>query len=129
MGSIDPTGGGMAARDYRDLVVWQRAQELVRAAYGVARRLPVEERFELASQIRRAATSVTANIAEGHSRPYRRDFLRYLATAYASLKELDNHLLTVESVGYVHREHIADALSLAQEVSKMLTAMRRRLAE
>ena len=119
----------MAARDFRDLIVWQRAHELVREAYGVARRLPGEERFELASQIRRAATSVTSNIAEGHARPYRRDFVRYLAIAHASLKELENHLLTAETVGYVDREAIATPLALSDQVSRMLTAMRRRLAE
>ena len=104
----------MATRDYRDLIVWQRGQELVREAYGVARHLPVEERFELGSQIRRSATSVTGNIAEGHSRPTRRDFLRFLGIAYASLKELESHLLTAERVGYVHREHIADAFLTPQ---------------
>ena len=119
----------MRARYFRDLIVWQRAMALVRASYALAGRLPVDERFALASQIRRAATSVTSNIAEGHSRPHRRDFLRYLAIAHASLKELDNHLLTLESVGYVHREEITTPLALSEEVSRMLTAMRRRLAE
>lgn len=56
----------MAVRSYKDLRVWNQAIELVVAAYDVARRLPIEERFELASQIRRAAVSVPANIAEGH---------------------------------------------------------------
>lgn len=117
----------MATGDFRDLIVWQRAQSLVRECYGVARRLPAEERFELASQIRRAATSVPANIAEGHARPTRADYLRFLGIAHASVKELDSHLLTVEGLGYVTREEIATALALSDEVSRMLRAMRRSL--
>jgi four helix bundle protein len=116
-------------RDYRDLIVWQRARELTGLAYTIARGLPSEERFELASQIRRASVSVPANIAEGHSRRHRSEFLQFLSIAYASLKELESHLLTAEAAGYVSRDRLADALAASAEVSRMLVAMRRSLGD
>lgn len=117
----------MVTGDFRDLIVWQRSQELLREVYRVTRKLPMEERFEMGSQLRRAAGSVSANIAEGHSSAYRRVFLSHLSSAHASLKEVDNHLLSAVTVGHLHREDVADALALSDEVSRMLRVMRRKL--
>ena len=119
----------MPVRDYRDLIVWQRAMELTGVAYAIARGMPAEERFALASQVRRAACSVTSNIAEGHSRRHRREFLQFLSVAYASLKELESHVLTAQAAGYTAREDVSTLLILSSEVSRMLTAMRRRLGD
>ena len=116
-------------RDFRDLVVWQRAMTVVRMAYAIARRLPVEERFELASQIRRAASAVPLNIAEGHSSPYRRVFLVRLRTAHSSLKELENGVLIVDEAGYIDRETTATILAASDEVSRLIRAMRTGLDE
>ncbi|MGZ8379430.1 MAG: four helix bundle protein, partial [Gemmatirosa sp.] len=91
----------MKTRSYRDLVVWQRAMALTRESYDVARRLPIEERFALAAQIRRAAVSVPANITEGHTSAYRREFLRHLSIAHASLTELECHLQIAVDVGHL----------------------------
>jgi four helix bundle protein len=110
-------------RDYKDLVVWQRAIDLLTAITPLARRLPRDER----SQMRRAASSIHANIAEGHSRPQRGEFLQFLGYAYASLKELESHLIAAEATGTVDREAIASPLALADEVSRMLVAMRNAL--
>lgn len=117
----------MGTEDFRDLIVWQRSQELLREVYRIARKLPAEERFEMSSQLRRAAGSVSGNISEGHSSAYRKVFLAQLSSAHASLKEVDNHLLSAVTVGHLHREDIATALSLSDEVSRMLRVMRRKL--
>jgi len=114
----------MATRDFRDLIVWQRSQELLREVYRVARKLPREERFEMGSQMRRAAGSVSANIAEGHASAYRKVFLAQLSSAHSSVKEVDNHLLSAVTVGLLHREDVATALALSDEVSRMLRKMR-----
>jgi four helix bundle protein len=119
----------MEVRSYKDLRVWQRAIELVCASYDVSRRLPAEERTALGDQLRRAAVSVAANIAEGHSRAHRKEFLQFLAVAHASLTELETHLTIALRVGYIPNDAYAAAATLSDEVSRMLTAMRRRLGE
>lgn len=118
----------MKTRDFRDLVVWQRAMLLTHASYAIARRLPAEERFALAGQIRRAAASVPASIADGHARQHRGEFLQFLAISHASLEELESHLLLCEHVGYTHPDVVANALAISDEVSRMLRAMRRSLS-
>ena len=82
----------MMAKTHRELVAWTLAMDLAAGAYAVARRLPSTERFGLAAQIRGAAASVPANIAEGFGRDGRREFARFLAIANGSLKELETHL-------------------------------------
>ena len=119
----------MRVQRYDQLVVWQRAFELVCAAYGVSRLLPTDERHALRDQIRRAAVSVPANIAEGHARVHRREFLQFLAIAGSSLAELATHLVVAGRVGYVVPGETVVARRLADEVGRMLTVMRRKLSD
>lgn len=120
----------MKVASYRDLTVWQRAMELVCACYSVADHLPAAEQwYGLANQLRRAAVSVPANIAEGHSRPHRREFVRFLAIARSSLKDLETHLLIARRVGYIDAAAAGAPLALADEISRMLTVMRARLLD
>jgi four helix bundle protein len=128
-GDMTPSRSSDRTRDYRDLIVWPKAMRLTEESYAIARRLPMEERFELAAQIRRSASSVGANVAEGHSRPYRREFLRFLGIACASVKELQHHLLVVVNVGYAEAGEVRSALALCEEISRMTATMRRRLIE
>ncbi|GAC1478358.1 MAG: four helix bundle protein [Gemmatimonadaceae bacterium] len=97
--------------------------ELAAEAYHVARQLPTTERFELSSQLRRAATSVAANIAEGHSRRSPAEYLHFLAVARASLAEVDTHLALAERVGFLTQRDLAEPRRLVGEVGRMLTAM------
>ncbi len=103
--------------------------ELVDAAYAIARLLPHAECHSLAEQIRRAAVSIPASIAEGHARVHKREFLQYLAIARASAAELETHLLITLRVGYVKSEQLHQPLALSDEVSRIFTAMRARLAD
>jgi four helix bundle protein len=91
---------GNGIRSYRDLVVWQNAVELSVAAYEFARRLPVTERYAMADQIRRAAVSIPANIAEGWAKSGKGFFLNHLSHARGSLRELETLLLIAARVGY-----------------------------
>ena len=110
------------------LIVWQKAMDLVVAAYAITRAFPADERFGLTSQLRRAVISVPANIAEGQSRPHRKDFMRFIAIARSSLREVDTHLLIAARVGYVSDEASHDCLRLSDEVGRMLTALHQALA-
>ena len=116
-------------RDYKDLIVWQRAMELAETCHDIVALLPHGAKRDLASQIRRAAHSITANIAEGHSRPSRHEYLNYIGIARASLKELESHLLTLKRIGRAKGARLVHALDLADECSRMLTVLRRRLSE
>jgi four helix bundle protein len=103
--------------------------ELVAAIYSIVRLLPVEERFALGSQLRRSATSIAANVAEGHSRTHRKEFLHFLSIAHGSLAELQTLLSVAERVGLAAAAEVALARSLGDEVSRMLTVMRARLGD
>lgn len=117
----------MEVRSYRDLKVWQKALDLVVESYEVARSLPRSELYGLTSQIQRAATSIPANIAEGHGRDHLGDYLHHLSIANGSLAELETHLLVAERLSYVEASKLAPVFSLATEVSRMLAGLTRSL--
>lgn len=98
------------------------------ACYRVAKALPASERFELGSQIRTASISVTANIAEGKGRRSTAEYAHFLAIARGSAREIDSHLELAVALGFVAREEVDDAERLADEVSRMLTAIMQKLA-
>lgn len=108
-------------RTFRDLLVWQRGMELAEAIYDASRAFPQDERFGLTNQIRRCAVSVPSNIAEGHARQLRADYLRFLRIARGSLAELETQLLLAQRLKHLSQEHHAS--SLAREVAAMLNAL------
>ena len=75
-------------RTFRDLIAWQKGKELCKVVYAATRKMPEEERFGLTNQMRRASVSIPSNIAEGHARQSRPDYLKFLRTARGSLAEL-----------------------------------------
>lgn len=119
----------MAIRSYRDLIVWQKAADLVQESYMQAGRFPSEERYGLVAQIRRAAVSITGNIAEGHGRQQRRDYWQFLSIARGSLAELESHFDVAERLGYVSGEKLERLRGLADEVSRMLATLLRKIRD
>jgi four helix bundle protein len=105
---------------YRKLLVWQRAMQFVPIVYRVARQLPVEERYALSDQLRRAAVSIPANIAEGQARQHRREFIQALSVARGSLAEVDTLLRVAVSLGYATEADIQPALMLGLSVRQLL---------
>jgi four helix bundle protein len=114
-------------RSYRDLTVWQRGMDLVVLSYQLTRRLPRDELYGLTSQIRRAATSVPANIAEGQGRRHTREFLHFLGVARGSLLELETHLLAAQRLKLLNEGDVTRSLELASQVSRMIAGMIRSL--
>jgi four helix bundle protein len=114
-------------KSYRDLIVWQKSMDLVVVSYEVAKRLPHHENFGLISQIQRAAVSIPANIAEGHGRRHRGDYVHHLSMARGSLLELETHLLISVRLAYVHSEDIRTILGLTDEVGRMISGLIQRL--
>ena len=108
---------------YRDLQVWQRATDMVVECYRLTKLLPKSETYGLASQIQRAAVSVPANIAEGHSREHLGDYLHHLSVANGSLMESETHLLITNRLGYLQEDHLAPVFNLTAEVGRMLAGL------
>lgn len=112
---------------YRDLVVWQRAIQLCLDVYGATKSFPVEERFGLTNQLRRAAVSVPSNIAEGYGRGSQADYLRFLRTARGSLAEIDTQLLIARGLGLLSDASYSGILESVNECGRILAGLIRRL--
>ena len=113
----------MKLKNYRELDVWERGMDLVEEIYRLTKGFPSQEKFGLTNQIRRAAVSVPANIAEGYGRSHRGDYLRHLSVANGSLMEVETHLIIAGRLKYLNKEQAKKAWDLIQETSKMLTAL------
>ena len=109
-----------ATRGYRELIVWQKAMDLVPMVYRLTKCFPDDERFGLSSQIRRAAVSIPANIAEGQARQHTAEFAQALAIARGSLAELDTLLLTAVRLSYLRAGDLQSATSLMIEIRRIL---------
>ena len=100
---------------------------LAAEAYRLSRLLPKAEEYRLTSQLLRAATSVPANIAEGHARGTRKDYARFVSIARGSLAETETILLLLVDVELLTKEHVQAALALCSETGKMLNGLLARL--
>ena len=115
------------AGSYKELIVWQKAMDLVEETYFVVKRLPKEELYALSDQMRRAAVSIPSNIAEGQVRNSTKEFVNYLSIARGSNAELQTQLLICVKLRYLKENDIAKALGLSEEVSKMLQTIIQKL--
>ena len=114
---------------YRELTVWRKAMDAAKDVYRLAPLLPREETYGMRSQLTRAAVSVPANIAEGWARESAKEKAQFLAVAQGSLAETETLLTLCEEVGWFGIEDTSHLRSLLDEVSRMLTSLRRRFRE
>ena len=114
---------------FKDLTVWQEAMNLVEMIYLQTRDFPKEELYGLTSQIRRAAVSIPANIAEGNGRKSRKEYLQFLSIANGSAAELGTHILIAERLKFLPQETSGKLQTQLQTVGRLLTALRRSLKE
>jgi four helix bundle protein len=119
----------MRIRSYQDLEVWQKAMELAEEVYRITKDFPKEELFGLTSQMRRAATSVPANIAEGWARRGTKEFLQFLNIASGSLRELETYLLLAERIGIVNQARAQALLQTLEILSKQMVNLQRSLRQ
>ena len=110
-------------RDYRDLVLWQRAIELAADVHRVTLKLPRHETFGMAAQIRRSAVSIPSNIAEGSGRRTTREFIAFLHIARGSLSELETQLLLAQAVGYLTEADVSSSCKGTIDVGRLLNAV------
>jgi four helix bundle protein len=118
----------MGLQKYEDLIVWQKAMDLVLEVYKLVRFLPVEELYVLSVQMRRSVTSIPSNIAEGQERGSTKEFVRYLHIAKGSKAELETQLIICVRMQYLKQPQIEVAQNLLSEIGKMLNALIHSLA-
>jgi four helix bundle protein len=117
----------MTVRQYRELKVWQSAMDLAECCYQATKGFPKDELFGMTNQIRRAAASIPANIAEGQGRQHTKEFLNFLGIVRGSLAELETHVLLSHRVGLLKESNTESILALADEIGRMLSGLRRSL--
>lgn len=117
----------MDIKSYRDLIVWQKAMHVAKCTYIVVKKLPKEEMYALANQMRRAAISIPSNIAEGKTRNSTKEFIQFLAIANGSRAELETQLLLCVEIGYLTTPEIQELTHRLEEVGKMLHSLQKAL--
>lgn len=119
----------MSLADYKQLDVWAKSMELAEAVYEAAKQMPKQEEYRLTSQMIRAAISVPANIAEGHTRATRKDYAHFVSIARASTAELETLILLAERTKLLPESTTAPLIATADEISRMLNRLHSRLRE
>ncbi len=119
----------MGVRSYQELLVWQKAMELVEGVYKATHAWPKEEIYGLTSQVRRAVVSVPSNIAEGQGRSSTREFLHHLSMAYGSLCEVETQLLVAQRLDYLNSDTARPLMTSAAEVGRLLNGLTRSLTD
>lgn len=120
-------------QDFRKIQAWQQADELAIAVYAATREFPPEERYGLTSQLRRAAVSVAANIAEGSGRRTERDFRQFLYQAQGSLSEVEYLLHLAHRLDYIKAAHYqtleAQRAATGRPLAGLIQYLNRKLGE
>jgi four helix bundle protein len=127
--NIVPQIGNTKVTSYRDLVVWARAMDIVVVCDQLTTNIPQSEIYGLIGQIRRAAVSIPADIAEGHGRKTLGEYMQHLSIANGSLKELETHLLIASRLHYVKDDEISPALEGCSEIGRMLASLIQKLRQ
>jgi four helix bundle protein len=115
-------------RSYQDLLVWQKAMSLAELAYRLVKSMPKAEEYRLVSQLLRAAASIPANIAEGHSRGTRKAYAHHVSIARGSAAEVETLLILAKRADLLAEEEASDALNRANEIGRMLNVLHQRLS-
>ncbi len=116
-------------RDYRSLKVWQAAMALVTRCYEITQSFPQHEIYGLTSQLRRAAVSIPANLAEGHERDSTKDYLRFVSIALGSAAELQTLLQIARNLKYAEPWTLDEVTASLEEISRMLRGLQKSLKQ
>lgn len=110
-------------KTFKDLLAWQKSHELVIATYKLLEFLPIGEKFALSNQMKRAAVSITSNIAEGFSRKTVKDKAQFYQTSLGSLTELESQIILAVDLDYISKDAWENIQSLVVETSKLLNGL------
>ena len=110
----------MEVKSYKDLIVWKKSKELAIDIYSVSQSFPKEEIFGITNQLRRAAVSISNNIAEGSGRQYKKDTLQFLFISNGSLNEVENIIQIAHELGFINEIKTMEILDKAEEIRRLL---------
>lgn len=110
-------------KSFTDLIVWQQAHQLVLSIYQITKNFPKEERYSLIDQLRRAAISITSNIAEGFSRQTYKEKCQFYYQSLGSLTEIQNQLLVARDIGYMNQKTFKQIANQTISVQKLLSLL------
>ncbi|MGA7501516.1 MAG: four helix bundle protein [Isosphaeraceae bacterium] len=119
----------MSVRHYQELIVWQKAMDLVLLVYGATSGFPQKEVFGLTNQLRRAAVSIPSNIAEGQGRKTTRDFVHYLSISNGSLQELETQVILASRLNYIDEVQQTEILDRSAEVGRLINGLKKSLTK
>ncbi len=115
-------------RNFREMIIWNHGIDLAVKIYAITKKLPLEERFGLTSQLTRAAVSIPSNIAEGCSRRSEKDFARFLEHSLGSAYEVETDLTIAERIGYLQKEvvdaYLGDLQSEQRQIHSLINKLR-----
>lgn len=114
-------------KSYKELVVWQKAMELVKRIFNLTGKFPKSELYGLVSQMRRASVAIPSNIAEGYGRRSRKEYRQFYSIAYGSALELETQLILSKDLSLAPKRSFKKSEVLLTEVLKMLNSMTRKL--
>ena len=126
-GQLERSHMSSEIRSYKDLIIWQKAIDLVVEIYETLKRFPREELYGLSDQIKRSAVSVPSNIAEGQSRQHTAEFRQFLYIALGSLAELDTQLIIAHRLGYIDSKNNEFFAARVIELRKMVSSLTSKL--
>lgn len=119
----------MEVKTYKNLLVWQRAMELVKEVYTLTAAFPKDETYGLRSQMERAAVSIPSSIAEGYLRRHKKEYVYFLSVALGSSAELETQILICQTLDKFKMIHFTRAQGLTTEVMKMLYTLMKKLED
>lgn len=113
----------MVIRDFKDLLVWQKAKKLAIQVYKLTKKYPAHEKFGIVNQIRRAAVSIASNISEGHGRKSTKEDIRFLRIAGGSIAELENQIIISGELEYISAAELNEIIVILKEVQMMQSGL------
>ena len=116
-------------KDFKQLIVWQRAMDMVTEIYKATRTFPKEEMYGLTSQIRRSAVSIPSNIAEGSSRNSQKDFVRFLSIAIGSSFELETQLLIANKINLIDNDVYSEITNKLNQIQATLGSYKSKIIQ
>ncbi len=114
---------------FRNLLIWQKSMDLVTKIYNSTQKFPKEELFGLTSQIRRSATSIPSNIAEGYGRDSNKEYLRFLNISISSLFEMQTQIEIAKNINYINETDFNKIYEDSREIERMLTSFIKKIKE
>lgn len=120
---VEEKRGWSEEKSFKKLTVWQKTYEMVLLIYNYSQKFPSSELYGLTSQMRRAAISILANIAEGSERQHKKEFMQFLSIARGSLAEVETYLMLTKDLGYLNEQEFHELEERRKEVGRLLRGL------